>query len=196
MRIHHKGGWYSSVPIEQIDSITFVDRSDVPADETSLTGSWLWGNANAGYYELLTFYDDKTYTGYDNYFSFGFDTMTYGWYMQMGTMLTLQSNGFGYNRRYNWFIIGLTDNALDVMTKMGRFTYYRLQPEVYSLKVGEESYVCKDGDYYVFCDGIKVQVNDGKLKGICEGTTYILKYSAKTELIMAYKVTVEKQSNT
>ena len=105
--------------IEQIDSITFVDESDVSQVEGSLTGSWLWGDADADYYELLTFNEDKTYTGYDNYFTYGFDTMTYGWYAQVGAMLTLQSNGFGYNRRYNWFVKGLTGNALDVMTKMG-----------------------------------------------------------------------------
>ena len=43
-------------------------------------------------------------------------------YMQMGSMLTLQSNGYGYNRRYrsssarllpegrkNWFVMGLKE---------------------------------------------------------------------------------------
>ena len=65
MRIHHKGGGHSDVAIEQIDSITFVDGSDLPVNEGSLVGSWLWGDAEAGYYELLTFNEDKTYTGYD-----------------------------------------------------------------------------------------------------------------------------------
>ena len=87
---------------------------------------------------------------------------------------------------------GLTENALEVMTQMGNFIYYRIQPEVYSLRVGEESYACKDGDYYVFADGVKVLDDEGKLKGICEGTTYILKYNAESGLIMAYKVIVEK----
>ena len=127
MRLHHKGGGHSDVTIEQIDSITFVDGGDLPVNEGSLVGGWLWGDAEAGYYELLTFNEDKTYTGYDNYFTYGFDTMTYGWYMQMGSMLMLQSNGYGYNRRYNWFVMGLTSNALDVMTKIGQFVYYRLQ---------------------------------------------------------------------
>lgn len=190
MRIHHKGGGHSDVAIEQIDSITFVDESDVPDSERSLLGSWLWGDAEAGYYELLTFDEDKTYTGYDNYFTYGFDTMTYGWYMQMGSMLTLQSNGYGYNCRYNWFVMGLTENALDVMTKMGEYTYYRVQPEVYSLKVGEESYECIGNDYYVFTDGVKVSESNGKLKGIGEGTTYILKYNVVSGLIVAYKVYV------
>lgn len=191
MRIHHKDGGQSNVAIEQIDSITFVDGSDLPVDEESFVGSWLWGDTEAGYYELLTFNNDKTYTGYDNYFTYGFDTMTYGWYFRNGNLLTLQSNGFGYNRKYTWFVMEQTENTLDMMTKMGRFTYYRLQPEIYSIKVGEESYICKDGDYYVFTDGVKVSDIKGKLKGISKGITYILKYSARTDLIMAYKVIVE-----
>lgn len=192
MRIHHKGGGHSDLPIEQIDSITFVDGDEGQAEGSELMDGWLWGDMEAGYYELLTFNDDNTYTGYDNYFTYGFDTMTYGLYFRYGNLLTLQSNGFGYNRKYTWYVMGLTENALDVMTKMGRFTYYKLQPETYSIKVGEESYACKDGDYYVFCDGVKVLVNEGKLKGLSEGITYILKYYAESGLIMAYKVIVEK----
>lgn len=191
MRIHHKGGGHSDVTIEQIDSITFVDGSDLPVNEGSLVGSWLWGDAEAGYYELLTFNDDKTYTGYDNYFTYGFDTMTYGWYMQMGSMLTLQSNGFGYNRRYNWFVMGLTGNALDVMTKMGRFVYYRLQQGVLHLQVEGEPLACEDGDYFVFANGVTVRIVEGKLKGMTKGTTYIQKYIAETGSIVAYKVVVE-----
>ena len=68
MRIHHKGGGHSDVPIAQIDSITFVDSDDMHVEEVKLTGSWLWGNAETGYYESLTFNKDKTYTCYDNYF--------------------------------------------------------------------------------------------------------------------------------
>lgn len=60
MRIHHKGGGYSDVPIEQIDSITIVDGDESLDEEVELTGSWLWGDAEAGYYELLTFNDDYT----------------------------------------------------------------------------------------------------------------------------------------
>lgn len=191
MRIHHKSGGYSDVAIEQIDSITFVGGSDVPDSEGSLVGSWLWGVAEAGYYELLTFNDDKTYTGYDNYFTYGFDTKTYGWYMQMGGILTLLSNGYGYNRRYNWFIIGLTDNALDLMTKMGRYTYYRLQPEVLHLKAGGEPLACKDGDYFLFADDVVTIVVDGCLQGRNNGTTYVQKFIAKTNQIVAYKVVVE-----
>lgn len=192
MRIHHKGGGHSDVPIEQIDSITFVDGSDIPSpDEATLVGSWLWGNFEAGYYELLTFNEDKTYTGYDTYFTYGFDTMTYGWYVHYGSMLTLQSNGYGYRRSYKWYVISLTENALEVMTQMGSFVYYRVQPEVYSLKVGEESYPCSGGEYYVFTDGTRVTDVDGKLKGMSVGTTYILKYDEALEFIMAYKVVVD-----
>ena len=191
MRIHHKGGGYSDIDIERIDSISFVDESDLPGEVSSLIGCWLWGNGASGYYELLTFNEDKTYTGYDNYFTYGFDTMTYGWYAQFGSMLTVQSNGYGYSRTYRWFVTALTENALEVMTQMGGFTYYRVQSEVYSLRVGEESYECNEADYYVFTDGTKVTDIDGrKLKGISEGTTYILRYNAASGLIMAYKVLV------
>ncbi len=117
--------------------------------------------------------------------------MTYGWYMQMGSMLTLQSNGFGYNRRYNWFILGLTDNALDVMTKMGRFFYYRVQPEVLRLKVGGGPLVCENGDSFVFADGIIVHIVQGGLQGVTKGTTYVQKYIAETNQKIAYKVVVE-----
>lgn len=191
MRIHHKGGGHSDVAIEQIDSITFVDGSDSPVNEGSLVGSWLWGNAEAGYYELLTFNEDKTYTGYDNYFTYGFDTMTYGWYMQMGSMLTLHSNGYGYNRRYNWFVMGLTSNALDVMTKMGQFVYYRLQPEVLHLQAGGEPLACENGDSFVFADGVVARIAEGKLQGVTKGTTYVQKRIAETDCIVAYKVLIE-----
>ena len=191
MRIHHTGGGHSNVAIEQIDSITFVDGSEVPDSEGSLAGSWLWGDAEAGYYELLTFNEDKTYTGYDNYFTYGFDTMTYGWFMQIGSMLTLQSNGIGYNRRYNWFVMGLTSNALDVMTKMGRFVYYRLQPEVLHLQVGSEPLVCENGDSFVFADGVVACIIEGGLQGTSKGTTYIQKRMAETNCTVVYKVIVE-----
>lgn len=191
MRIHHKGGGHSDVAIEQIDSITFVDGSDFPINEGSLVGCWLWGDTEAGYYELLTFNDDKTYTGYDNYYTYDFDTMTYGWYMQMGSMLTLQSNGFGYNSRYNWYVLGLTDNALDVMTKMGRFVYYRLQPEIILLQTGGEPLVCGNDDKYIFADGVFARIENGNLQGITKGTTYVEKYLAVMDCIVAYKVVVE-----
>ena len=190
MRIHHKGGGHSEVAIEQIDSITFVDGSDLPVNEGSLVGSWLWGDAEAGYYELLTFNEDKTYTGYDNYFTYGFDTMTYGWYMQVGCMLTLQSNGYGNNRRYNWFVMGLTDTALDVMTKMGRFVYYKLPPEIIYLHINEEHHAGDDGNSFVFAGGTIANIIDGKLKGMAIGTTYTQKYVAESNLILAYKVVV------
>lgn len=191
MRIHHKDGGYSDAPIEQIDSITFVKGSDDPNGEASMTGSWLWGDTEAGYYELLTFNEDKTYTGYDNYFTHGFDAMTYGWYMQMGSMLTLQSNGFGYNRRYNWFMMGLTENALNVMTKMGRFVYYKLQPEVLHLQVDGEPLACENGDSFVFADSVLARVVEGKLQAVAKGTTYVEKLLAVTGSIVAYKVVTE-----
>ena len=117
--------------------------------------------------------------------------MTYGWYAQVGTMLTLQSNGPGYNRRYNWFVMGLTGNVLDVMTKMGRFNYYRLQPEVIHPQAGGEPLRCDGGDRFVFADGVIVSITDGKLQGVSRGTTYIQKYVADTNGIVGYKVEVE-----
>lgn len=190
MRIHHKDGGRSDVPIEQIDSITFVESGQ--QQEATLLGSWMWGDSEKGYYEVLTFNGDRTYIGYDYYLEYGFDTWSYGTYMANGIMLNLWSNGYGYRRTFRWFVTGLTENALEVMTQIGSFIYYRIQPEVYSLKVGEKSYACKDGDYYVFADGVKVLDDEGILKGVCEGTTYILKYNAESGLITAYKVKVEK----
>lgn len=42
IRIHHKGREHSDVAIEQIDSIAFIDGSDLPVNEGSLLSSWLW----------------------------------------------------------------------------------------------------------------------------------------------------------
>ena len=191
LRINYKDGSVYDTPIERIDSITFVEKTE-ESHEVTLVGEWFWGSRDKGYYELIAFNEDRTYTGYDYYLEYGFDTWTYGTYIANGIMLNLWSNGFGYRRIYRWFVTGHSENALEVMTQMGSFTYYRIQPEVYSLKIGEESYMCKDGDNYIFTDGVKVLDNVGKLKGISGGTTYVLKYDARSELIMAYKVIVEK----
>ena len=77
MRIHYKDGTEQDISILQIDSITFVEKDNYDeVENVTLTGSWLWANKEAGYYELLTFNEDYTYTGYDYYFSYGFDTQT------------------------------------------------------------------------------------------------------------------------
>lgn len=189
MRIHSKDGSMYEVPTENVDSITFADADSLNVVEVELADSWLWGSAEKGYYELLSFSKDHTYTANDNYFSYGFDTTTYGFYSQYSAMLTLWSYGFGYQRRYNWYITGLSDNALSVMTKMGPFTYYRLQPE--TLNIHEGGYLeCEDGDSFVFADGVVVSIEDGKLYGAKSGTTYILKYIASSGLIYAYKTLV------
>ena len=176
--------------VELIDSITFMEADSLSIAEAELTGSWLWGDSAAGYYELLTFNKDHTYTCYDNYFTYGFDTMTYGWYGQMGAMLTLQSNGYGYKRRYNWFMMGLSENALEVMTKMGPFTYYRLQAEVLTIQAGGTPITCEGGDSFIFADGVSASIVDGDLIGEEKGTTYVLKNIAKISQIVAYKVIV------
>lgn len=191
MRINYRDGSVYEVPVDRIDSVSFVKKT-TESNDVTLVGEWLWGSREKGYYEVLTFNNDRTYTGYDYYLEFGFDTWTYGTYMANGILLNLWSSGYGYRRMYRWFVSALTENALEVMTQMGGFTYYRVQPEIYSLKIGEESYECLDGDYYVFTDGVKVSDNMGRLKGIVEGTSYMLKYDAKAALIMAYKVIVEK----
>lgn len=191
MRINYKNGSVYEVPIERIDSITFVEKNE-ESHEISLFGEWFWGSKEKGYYEVLSFNEDRTYIGYDYYLEYGFDTWTYGTYIANDIMLNLWSNSYGYRRAYRWFLMGLTETSLEVMTQMGSFIYYRIQPEVYSLNVGEELCGCKEGDYYVFTDGVKVSESNGVLKGISEGTTYILKYNAESGLIMAYKVIVEK----
>lgn len=191
MRIYYKDGSVYDTPIERIDSITFIEKVSEDLHEVTLLGEWFWGSKEKGYYEVLTFNEDKSYIGYDYYMEYEFDTWTYGTYMDNGIMLNLWSNGYGYRRTYRWFVTALTENAMEVMTQMGSFTYYRVQPEVYSVRIGEESYECNEADYYVFTDGTKVTDIDGrKLKGISEGTTYILRYNAASGLIMAYKVLV------
>ena len=191
IRIHHKGGEHSDVAIEQVDSITFVKDGDVPTAEVGLIGAWLWGSQEQGYYELLTFNEDKTYTGYDNYFIYDFDLMTYGWWWQTGAIITLQSNGFGYYRRYNWYITELTENALGVMTKMGPFTYYKLQSETLRLQV-DGKLTCEDeDDTFIFADGMIAAIQDNKLIGLAAGVTYIQKYIAVSNTILSYKVIVE-----
>lgn len=97
MRINYKNGNALEIPIERIDSITFVEK-DTTIQESSLIGAWMWGSTEAGYYELLTFNEDKTYIGYDYYVEYGFDTYTYGTYSNNGFMLNLWSNGYGYRR--------------------------------------------------------------------------------------------------
>ena len=192
MRIHYKNGAHTDIPIAEIDSLTFVDsKTGTVDDEATLVGSWLWGSREAGYYELLTFNDDHTYTGYDNYFTYGFDTQTYGWYSHYGAMLTLQSNGFGYQRLYNWYIIGLASNALEVMTKMGPFTYYRLQPEAILISMQNPYHSLEEGSSVVFADGVIVKAEGNKLHALTSGTTYILLQTALDNEITAYKVTIE-----
>ena len=189
MRIHNIDGSVYEIPIEDVDSISFVEK-DIEQQQTLLVGEWLWGNQDQGYYEVLTFNEDKTFTGYDNYFSYGFDTMTYGFYSQNGAMLTLWSNGFGYNRHYNWYVMGLSDNALEVMTKMGPFTYYKLQPCTIRLKVGE-SLACNEGESFIFADSVVAKIENEKLIGISFGMTYIEMFITASNTILAYMVFVE-----
>ena len=190
MRVYYHHGQCEDFPIEEIDSICFVEKGEVHA-EISLLGSWLYGSTEMGYYELLTFNEDKSYLGYDNYFTYGFDTETYGWYVDMGNMLTLQSNGFGYQRTHRWFVTALTENALEVMTQMGRFVYYRVQDEVIHLKVSSSPFVCKNGEECIFADGVTTKVADNQLVGLSVGISYVQMLQTATNTIVAYKVVVE-----
>lgn len=193
MRVHYKNGREQDISIEQVDSVTFVKGDDTasdPVEDISIIGSWLWGNLEQGYYELLTINDNHTYTGCDNYFSYGFDLMTYGWWAQIGAMITLQSNGFGYQRRYNWYITELTENAMAVMTKMGSFTYYKLQLETLHLQVNG-TLTCEDGDSFVFADGVTAAIQDNKLLGLAAGVTYVQKRIVANNAICSYKLVVE-----
>lgn len=194
MRVHYKSGTELDIPIAEIDSVTFVNKEapdDGEVGDMSLYASWLWGSKEDGYYELLTFNDDYTYTGYDNYFMFGFDTITYGWFTWYGNMLTLQSNGFGYRWMYNWFITGLVENALSVMTPHGPYTYYKLQPEVIYVPVSESYAGFDDSDTVVFADEVIVKGEENKLQALSQGTTYVLVKKVPENKIVAYKVIVK-----
>ena len=188
LRIHQKDGGHTDFPISLVDSITLVDGDSIPS-MAELTGGWLWASADAGYYELLTLNEDHTYTGYDNYFTYGFDTMTYGWWGQIGAMLTLQSNGYGYQRRYNWYVTELTGNALGVMTMMGPFTYFKVQQEPLRVQVGGRL-GCGEGDSFTFADGVVVAIENNQLVGLKAGQTYVQKYVAASNSVLSYKVIV------
>ena len=47
--------------------------------------------------------------------------------MFFGSMLNLRSNGYGYNRYYQWMVTELTEEKLTVLTKMGSFTYTKVK---------------------------------------------------------------------
>ena len=187
LRIHYKNGTTADVTLADVDSLTFTEKTSEPVAAT-LVGSWLWGSVEAGYYELAAFNADNTFTAYDNMFSFGYETSAYGWYSQLGSMLVMRAYGYGYLHRYNWFVTTLTGNQLTVITEMGPFTYYRLQPGVINMKVGS-TLALTDGEAFVFADGITLQASDGALKALIPGTTYILK-SASDGMIWGYKVVI------
>lgn len=127
MRVSLKNGTSVDFPIEQIDSITFVDVEDDPSQKVTLVGTWYWESIGQGYSETLTFNADGTFTCLDHYFEYGFDGSTYGTYMFFGSMLNLRSNGYGYYRFHQWMVTDLTETKLSVMTKMGRFTYDKVK---------------------------------------------------------------------
>lgn len=127
MRVALKDGTCVDIPIEQIDSVTFVTTEEGETQSVSLVGTWYWESQEQGYSETLTFNADGSFTCLDRYFGYGFDSSTYGTYMFFGSMLNLRSNGYGYNRYYQWMVTELTESKLTVMTRMGSFTYTRVK---------------------------------------------------------------------
>lgn len=190
MHIHYKDGTQQTVPLERVDSVTFAPAAEEDTADAVLTGGWLWASMEAGYYELLSFAADHTYTAYDNYFGYGLETRTYGLYAQYGNLLTLRSHGYGYSHRYDWLVTALTANALAVTTRMGSFTYYRLQPETISLQLSGSARPCEPGGDYLFADGIVATVTADGLRGLKPGTTYVLCRQAGSGHVVAYQVTV------
>ena len=75
------------------------------------------------------------------------------------------------------------------MTKMGQFTYYKVQSEVLMLQVNG-MLTCKEGDSFVFADGARATIQDNKLVGLMLGETYIQKYIAASKQILSYKLIV------
>ena len=191
MYIFYKDGSRLGVPMAHVDSITFGQQDVTPQLWTDIRGSWLWAGSEQGYYELLTFNADNTYRGYDRYFSYGFDTSNYGFYALMGNLLTLRSYGLGYQRVYRWFVTALADNALEVMTPMGSFTYYRLQSDVIRLKAGGAPFVPAEGDSLLFADGQSARIDGGVLYGLLPSTTYVLLHHMATSRIVAREVLIE-----
>lgn len=127
MRVALKDGSCMDIPIEQIDSVTFVTTENEKPQDVSLVGTWYWESQEQGYSETLTFNADGRFTCLDHYFGYGFDNSTYGTYMFFGSMLNLRSNGYGYNRFYQWMVTELTETRLTVLTQMGSYTYTRLK---------------------------------------------------------------------
>ena len=59
MRINYKDGSVFDTPVERIDSITFIEKSE-ESHETTLIGEWLWGSKEKGYSRFATWLN-KTY---------------------------------------------------------------------------------------------------------------------------------------
>lgn len=125
MRVLMKDGTCMDIPVVQIDSVTFVSVEEEQNQNVSLLGTWYWESHEQGYSETLTFNADGSFICVDHYFGYGFDSSTYGAYMFFGSMLNIRSNGYGYNRFYQWMVTELTESRLTVMTKMGNYTYIK-----------------------------------------------------------------------
>ena len=189
MRITYKDGTIQNVDITRVDSIIFVDMEPKPQD-ASITGDWMWGGLREGYYEVISFATVRTFTAEDCYFAYGYTNHTYGTYTYSGIQLNLFSNGIGYKRMNRWFVTYLSDNELEVMTQMGAFTYYRLQPETIRLKAWKDRLACEEGEVWSFADLTTAGIEDGQLVGLQPGTTYVQKLNTADNTTKAYKVEV------
>lgn len=189
MRINYKDGTVQNVDITRVDSITFVEM-DLKPQEASIVGEWMWGGLQEGYYEVIRFDQERTFTAEDCYFSYGFTNHTYGTYTYSGIQLNLLSNGIGYKRMNRWFVTYPSDNELEVMTQMGSFTYYRLQPETIRLKAWKDRLACEEGEVWSFADLTTAGIEDGQLVGLQPGTTYVQKLNTADNTTKAYKVEV------
>ncbi len=192
MRVHCKDNTILDISISRIDSITFVEDNQQEGNTGtgSLEGTWMWGTLESGYYELLTFNADRTYMGCDCYFEYGFESYSYGTYVNNGIMLNLWKSGYGYRQTYRWFISCLTENALEVVTQLGKYLYYRVRPEPIYIAQGHY-WECPLGNSFVFADGVVVRIENGMLYGVSQGTTYIQMFETSSGLVFAYKVVVQ-----
>ena len=65
MRVSQKDGTVIDIPIENVNSITFVNVEE-PEGKASICGTWKWVGLEEGYSETLTFNADGTFTCVDN----------------------------------------------------------------------------------------------------------------------------------
>lgn len=123
MRIHLKDGTPLDIPLENVDSISFIEVEQEQTEKATIVGTWYWESKEDGYSETLTFNADGSFFCVAHYFSLGFETNTYGFYNLFGSTLKLWTNGYGIGRFQHWMIAELNESKMTVLTRMGSFTY-------------------------------------------------------------------------